>query len=90
MNQRRILKFTIVVATTIETADGPRFLAVDWQGDELVVWAEATPGEGVRTTLAAAMTGDWVPEDAEYVGTAQHPTLNGGGPFVAHVYARRA
>jgi hypothetical protein len=83
------LKFTIPIAVTIETADPPRFLSVGWQNGNLVVWCEATPGEGVRTTLAAAMTGDNVPEDAEYIGAAQHLTLLDGDPFVAHVYGRR-
>ncbi len=86
---RRILKFKIPVAITFESEDEPRFLAVGWQGEDLVAWAEVTVGVGVRTTLAVAMTGDDVPADAEYVGTAQHDTMLGGSPFVAHVYARR-
>ena len=83
---RRILKFPVgLTATSIDTADRPTILALGWQGEQLVVWVEAEPGTEVRTVLRVALTGQQVPA-GEYVGTAQHPTLNGGGPFVVHVY----
>lgn len=82
---RRILKFELDPVTRIETADEPRFRAVGWQGDTLVAWCEATPGTGVSTVLKAATTGASIPAGT-YIGTTQHPTLNGGGPLVVHVY----
>jgi hypothetical protein len=84
---RLILKFPLVPGTTeITTSDEPTFLAVGWQRDHLVAWVEATPGVGVVTAVAATPTGSAPPDEAVYVGTAQHPTLLGGAPLVMHVY----
>lgn len=93
MNIRRILKFALSPAGTyVQTADEPRFLSVGFQGDALVLWAEAAVGDAVTTRLAALPTG-WaapLPTDAaEYIGTAQHPTLMAGGSLVLHVYRER-
>jgi hypothetical protein len=85
---RRILKFGVPPgASAIDTADEPRFLAIGWQDETLVVWCEANVGVGVQTILYAAVTGEGVPPDAEYVGTAQRD--DPGHPFVAHVYRAR-
>jgi hypothetical protein len=84
---RRILKFEVPPGLSgIGTADEPRFLTAGWQGETLVVWAEATVGTGVQTLVYGAVTGEAAPDDAEYVGTAQH-TVD-GHPFVAHVYRK--
>ena len=89
MSGERLLKFVVhPFASEVVTSDEPRFLSVGWQGDDLVVWAEATVGEGCRTELVAVPTGGFRPLAAEYIGTAQHPTLNDGGPLVMHVYRR--
>ena len=86
---RRILKFSVGASiTTVVTADIPQWLSVGWQDDALVAWCVAEAGEGVTSYLAALPTGSTVPDNATYVGTAQHPTLNGGGPLVIHVYAK--
>ena len=91
---RRVLKFGLLAGTSeIETADEPRWLAAGWQGDNLVVWCEATPGAGVRRAVAAVPTGSPTPtpdEHAVYVGTAMHPTLLDGKPLVVHVYAQES
>lgn len=85
---RRILKFAIdPLGFAVRTATVPRWLAVDWQDATLVAWCEADPGDGVRTSLVAVGTGDAPPTWGTYIGTAQHPTLLGGGPLVLHVYA---
>ena len=87
---RRILKFTVrpFAPNEIQTGDKPHFLAVDWQGDELVVWCEATVGGGYLTRLTAVPTGGDAPDPRwSYVGTAMHPTLLEGDPLVMHVYA---
>lgn len=86
---RRVLKFVLgpdVVA--IATADEPQWLAVGWQASALVVWCLATPGEGFEARLVAVPTGMSPPDNAEYVGTAQHPTLMDGSPLVMHVFRR--
>lgn len=82
---RRILKFRLlpISVTEIETADEPRFLAVGAQGKDIVVWAEATVGKGVRTCLVGVMTGQMPPLDGEYIGTA---TQSSG--IVVHAYWR--
>jgi hypothetical protein len=78
---RRILKWTIQPdVTLIETADVPTFLSVGTQGERVVVWAEATAGEGVQSLLAAVMTGQEPPPNGLYIGTTQV------GPIVVHVY----
>ena len=90
---RRILKFTVqpFAANEIETADEPRFVAAGWQGENLVVWAEATVGSGVLTRLTAIPTGGDVPDFRwKYVATAQHPTMLDGNPLVMHVYSAMA
>lgn len=81
---RRILKFVVRAqpVTTIETNDWPRFLSVGTQGEDIVVWCEATPGVGIKTDLGAVMTGQAPPPDGEYIGTGQV------GPIVVHVYGR--
>lgn len=85
---RRVLKMRLSpwLPTTIETADPPCFLSVDWQGDDLVVWFEATVGVVETARLTVVTTGGYVPDHHAYIGTAQHPTMLNGGPFVAHVY----
>ena len=89
MNARRILKFVLRPETTvIETADEPRFLFVDWQGEDLCVWAEASVGTGVKSWLGALPTGAYVPEDGVYIGTACTGTF--GMQLVFHVYRRMA
>jgi len=75
-----------------------KFLAVAFQGNDPVVWAEHSRLEDstpvVRVKLHVLMTGEpFTPVSSEsgflwaYVGTAQHPTLLNGSPFVIHVYA---
>jgi hypothetical protein len=90
MSGRRVLKFTLAVeaVTVIETADELRFLAVGAQYGNIVVWAEASVGSGVRTTLLAVMTGETVPDDAEYIGTGQLGGWRHDEPpyTVVHVY----
>jgi hypothetical protein len=85
---KRILKFTLTPwgVNSIETLDNPRWLSVEWQGEELVAWCEAEVGYSVRSNLYAVLTGAPVPLAGTYLGTAQHPTLLDGGPFVVHVY----
>lgn len=84
MTQRRILKFVVrPYIGTVQTADEPRFLAVGSQGTDVVVWAEATVGEGVINVLDGYMTGQDAPSEAEYIGTA---TTSDG--IVVHVYRR--
>lgn len=90
----RILKFPIPVAREVGLpAVVNRWLGVGWQEETLVVWAEATPTDQstIETHLVVAMTGDPVPRSrpgmrTEHIGTAMHPTLKDGAPFVAHVY----
>ena len=85
---RRILKFPVPVPGVAEvvTADQPEFLSVAWQGEQLCVWALATVGTEVRTRLVAVPTGAMPPDNAVFVGTAQHPTMLNGAPFVLHVF----
>jgi len=79
---RRILKFTLGPWTNVITADEPRCLAVGVQGDDIVLWAEASIGDGVITRFVAVPTGQDAPgDDSAYIGTAQLP-----GPLVFHVY----
>ena len=83
--ERRILKFIVEYGFgEIETADEPRFLATAWQGNNVVVWVEATPGRGVTTGVAGIFTGEPVPvyNKVEYVGTAV-------SEIVVHVYRQR-
>jgi len=93
----RLLKFALEVgASTIvrtgRSVAGPRFLAVDWQDDDLVVWAEATPADDFgldETELVVRMTGQEAPTpstDFRYIGTAHG--IVGGHRLVAHVYER--
>jgi len=88
----RILKFPIPGAREVGLPYVvARWLGVGWQGDELVVWAEALQADEIATHLVVAMTGQPAPVSrpgmrSEHVGTAMHPTLNSGAPFVAHVY----
>lgn len=79
---RRILKFVVWPSrTAVDTADEPRWLAVGTQGEEVVVWCEATPGQGVESVLTCYMTGQNAPPaDETYIGTTQV------GPIVVHVY----
>lgn len=85
MTRRRILKVALpaVGPGTVETGSKPRFLAIDWQGYELVAWVEAETGDSVVTQVFTALTGNDVPGGV-YVGTAQR--WNAEGPFVVHVY----
>lgn len=83
---RRVLKFVVdPYGSVIVTADAPRFLAVGWQGERLCVWAEAEAGDGVRTPVVTARTGDPVPpDDGIYIGTASTDAF--GSTLVMHVY----
>jgi hypothetical protein len=83
---RRVLKFVVdPYGSMIETEDEPRFLAVGWQGEKLVVWCEAVVGEGVHTPVVTVRTGDPAPPaEAVYVGTAS--TVVFGSELVIHVY----
>ena len=90
---RRILKWQVPAfgAAEITTDDAILWRAVGWQGEMLVAWGEGSvewKHGGARTRLFAIPTGATVPEDALYVGTAQHPTLLDGSPLVMHVYAK--
>lgn len=89
---RRILKFPVqpFMATEIVTADKPEFLSVAWQGDQLCVWVLATAGPGVASAVVGVPTGYGPPDDAVFVGTGHHPTLNDGGPLVIHVFRQAA
>ena len=86
--QRRLLKFEVDLPwNDIQTQDVPRWLAVGFQGPRAVVWCEATPGAGVLTQIVALPTGAAAPSERwAYVGTAHHPTLLDGGPFVVHFF----
>jgi hypothetical protein len=68
---------------------GAKLLHVDSQpkagGEGVFVWAEVDPAAPlVRQQIGYFATGEDLPEDAEYVGTAVTP----GGAFVWHVYER--
>jgi hypothetical protein len=87
----RILKVPLPLAGpgVVRTGIHPRFLAVGFQGEELVAWVEATAGDLVTTRVFVALTGEYVPAGSVYVGTAQllRPGLVGlTNPYVAHVY----
>jgi hypothetical protein len=90
VNPRRILKFVLRPQTTIiETADEPRFLFVDWQGEDLCVWAEAAVGTGYTSLLGVFPTGAHLPDEEllrEYIGSAQTETF--GQRLVFHVFRR--
>jgi hypothetical protein len=88
----RILKVPLPLAGpgVVRTGIHPRFLAVGFQGEELVAWVEATVGDLVTTKVFVALTGEHVPLDGFYIGTAQllRPGLVGlTNPYVVHVYA---
>ena len=63
-----------------------RLLSVGWQGQDLCLWYET----GTRIfEVFVVPTGDNVPPDATFIGTAQSTAFEGDGfPFmVFHVYA---
>jgi hypothetical protein len=80
--RRRILKFVLKpIVTQFLTADEPRCLAVGAQGDDVVLWVEATVGDGPWvTSIVAVMTGQTPPPDGSYIGTTQV------GAIVVHAY----
>lgn len=68
---------------------GAKLLHVDTQpsgsGEGVFVWAEVDPDAAtVRWEISYYATGEPVPMDAEYVGTA----VTSNGAFVWHVYQR--
>lgn len=79
---RRVLKFPLGAyrETVIDTVDEPRFLAVGTQGDQVVVWAEATAGVGFQSCLVPVMTGESPPDGGIHIGTTQVDAI------VVHVY----
>lgn len=97
---RRIVKYMVpIVGTTRLPLSDPKFLAVGWQGQGLVVWVDVawpTAQMAFEYDLAAVMTGQSPPEDGTYVGTAtlSDPlaalAIGAPSPFVVHVYWRQA
>lgn len=86
---RRMLKYPLQLGRTfLQVNDGTRFRSVDWQGGQLVIWAEV-PAESpaiIDAIFEAVPTGVAVPSNGDFIGTAQHPTLLDGDPLVLHVY----
>lgn len=71
-------------AAQVSTYEGVRFLHVDTQHDEPVVWAEVNTLERERlVTIHAVPTGGSVPAGTDYLGTFQLA----GGNLVFHAYA---
>jgi hypothetical protein len=69
--------------TLLTVPAGAKFLAVGFQGDCLVVWAEVWDSEGkpsASVVVHVVGTGHEVPERVSYLGTVQV------GAFVFHVY----
>jgi hypothetical protein len=86
-----IWKFALKVTDTqvIEIPGSGKLLAVQFQQDELCLWAEVTPGDEYRSvTIRIFGTGhSFDVEQAErYIGTVQEM----GGALVWHVYAKES
>jgi hypothetical protein len=82
----RILKTVVHPATrTPVRGQAHRWLGVDWQGDDLVVWFEGLPGSWQTHELMAYPTGA-TPPAGRYIGSAQR-TEPDGSFLVMHVYA---
>lgn len=92
MPERRIFKYRLPPAgyAGLGAHGNPTWLAVGWQGHQLVLWAEVDESMPVKVHgFEVVMTGYQVPTDehatAEYVGTAQLIEAD-GTPYVVHVY----
>lgn len=90
------MKMVIYKYYTHEEATMPddvRFLSAAFQGSDAVVWAEHPRFEDAvtmkRVKFHAIMTGETfaLGDEWSYIGTAQHPDMLNGSPFVVHVYA---
>jgi hypothetical protein len=60
-------------------------LAVNFQLGTPVIWVEAEEGALTPTNLYVAFTGDTVPPDSTYLGSAQNKSYD--DYYVVHIYA---
>jgi hypothetical protein len=83
---RRIWKFPLrlVDEQHIEIPMKPEFLSVQYQGNQLVLWAMVEPENAKRLHRILILgTGNPMPDDfGYYIGTVQQP----GVPLVWHVF----
>ena len=92
----RIFKYVLVPGTNAINAVIVNALSVAWEGDDLVLWGEVIVNQSkeitvYQTHIAVLMTGEEPPALTQrgrpcFIGTAMHPTLLNGAPFVVHVY----
>lgn len=84
---KRIFKYRLppVGYSGLAMHDPARFLAVGWQGRQLVMWAEVHDEyPPLVQHMHVVVTGGRPPSEADYIGTA---TLDEAGePYVVHVY----
>ena len=83
METRRIWKFPIKVTDEqhISIPKYPEFLSVQFQGDELCIWAVVEPeNEKKKHRIRVVGTGHPLPEGCIYIGTVQDR------PYVWHVF----
>jgi hypothetical protein len=83
---RRIWKFVLRITDEqhIEMPMGPEFLAVQFQGGQLCLWALVEPENALHPhRFYIVGTGNPMPDDfGLYIGTVQQPGL----PLVWHVF----
>jgi hypothetical protein len=96
----KVWKYTLTPECHIGQGYSLKPLSVGWQGDDVVLWAEATETPdviakmlGVKSNglyvLVVPTGGDVPPSGFEFVGTAHGgPPSMFTGPMVMHVYAR--